>query len=131
MRRADTGVVEGVGASPHDPFDPDAALQKPAAAAAGSPGAAAKSTRPPLFADAVQRHCYDDVVEAGDVIHYPPRWWHATLNLGDEVVGLAARMFNEVDYNGTLEELELTCGYTKGRSRTEAWELFKTRDKVW
>ena len=35
--------------------------------------------------------CYDYVAAPGDVLYYPPNYWHQTMNLDDETIALTSR----------------------------------------
>ncbi len=61
----------------------------------------------PLFQRAV---CYDDIAETGDIVYYPPSYWHQTLNLGPNItLGLSGTMLNAVNYYDIAQQLVRDC----------------------
>jgi ribosomal protein L16 Arg81 hydroxylase len=48
-------------------------------------------TRPAGPAASRYARCYDYVSKPGDLLYYPPNYWHQTMNLDDETVCLTSR----------------------------------------
>ena len=60
----------------------------------------------PRFVDA---DCIDYVAQPGEVLYYPPKWWHSTYLLDDEVVGLAGRQIHAACLAGAMDEFRASC----------------------
>jgi hypothetical protein len=53
--------------------------------------------------------CYDDVVQEGEILYYPSKWWHATDNIEDDVIGAVGRHINENNFVQVFAELRAKC----------------------
>jgi hypothetical protein len=78
----------GGGVSPIDAFEPD-------------------MKRFPKFARA---KCFDVLANPGDILFYPRKWFHQTLNLDPVTVGIAGRRIDSTNYNeGQPHTLPINC----------------------
>ena len=45
------------------------------------------------------------MLEAGQSLYYPPRWWHATQNLESETIGVAGRVVSRANVAAVFAEI--------------------------
>jgi len=62
--------------------------------------------RYPLFH---QARCYEDIIEAGEVIFYPADYWHQTENLATPTISLTTTIMDANNYEWVMEELRAEC----------------------
>jgi ribosomal protein L16 Arg81 hydroxylase len=60
----------------------------------------------PLWAYA---RCYDYVAKPGDVLYYPPNYWHQTMNLDDETIALTSRVMHPTNFNLVFNKFKEEC----------------------
>jgi hypothetical protein len=64
------------------------------------------------FPHAKNARCYHVVVKAGELLYYPPDFWHQTLNLETPSVALTGTLLTKQSYNDVANELRKQCNGT-------------------
>jgi len=68
-------------------------------------------TRFPLYEQS--RHCFDDVVTAGEMVFYPADWWHQTENVQAPSVALTDTIMDGNNHELIIDELRQECAVGK------------------
>jgi hypothetical protein len=58
-------------------------------------------------------HCYEDIVRSGEMVFYPKRWTHRTINLDTPTVALTGTISDKNNHNSIAQELYEECTYSK------------------
>ena len=54
--------------------------------------------------------CYDYVAKPGELLYYPPNYWHGTMNLDDESISLTSRVMHPSNYKLVFAKFREDCG---------------------
>ncbi len=75
---------------------------------------------PALPPSSIVGPCYRATVEAGDVLYYPPHYWHETRNLASPSVALSGTVVVESRLGELMEHLRSKCGFSASESGSAA-----------
>ena len=69
----------------------------------------ARASKVDTFSTSSSILCFDETTAAGEILYYPPRWWHQALNLDPESIAISGRVLAPQKYNLVLDSLKAHC----------------------